>query len=132
MQGHDESSDVNPVQIDSIRWELDFATTQVSRKCLGRGALGYGPAQIEDGEAWWDERLYEPDRPRLGALLHEAISKGATDLPLQYRFRGQDGTFAWVADRVTLTYEGYTPTRSSGCIVDLRIEHGEMTKGSGT
>ncbi|MBA2457966.1 MAG: PAS domain S-box protein [Gemmatimonadales bacterium] len=72
---------------------------------------------------WWYERIHPKDRERVVTRFQEAIVRGDRSVAEEYRFRRDDGSWAWMADRVSVfTDPAGQPERLLGTVTEVGSE----------
>ena len=70
--------------------------------------------------AWWYERIHPDDRERVVARIQQAINQGHRNREEEYRFRRSDGSWLWVADRISVvTDPAGEPVRLLGIMTEV-------------
>lgn len=100
--------------------EWDFAADQVDWHDGVEDLFGYAPeAQCRSSE-WWINRIHPSDRPRVMNSIDESREKRSTHWESEYRFQRSDSSYAVVADRGRIEYDGKgIAGRLVGCITDI-------------
>lgn len=105
---------------NDVLWEIDLATSKVSRAESFGAVFGYRPEDMGDDFGWWEERLQPDDRERVVSGLHAWRSSGGESYSAEYRFRRGDGTYAVVFDRGVLMRDASgRPVRVIGAMSDI-------------
>jgi PAS domain S-box-containing protein len=65
-------------------------------------SFGYPREEILSGIEWWAERIHPEDMERVRKVFDTAVAGTQTACGYEYRFRRQDGTYAFVDDHVCL------------------------------
>ncbi|MBA3260180.1 MAG: PAS domain S-box protein [Gemmatimonadales bacterium] len=73
--------------------------------------------------AWWYERIHPEDRERVVARFQDAIVRGERSGEEEYRFRRDDGSWARILDRVSITTDpAGQPLRLLGTMTEVGSE----------
>ena len=107
---------------NDLVWDWDFATDTVRRNDGGCALFGYSPADVGGTLTWWTDHIHPDDRARILAGLEMFVRGGAHAWRDEYRFRCQDGSYAFVEDRgyVVRDEQGH-PTRMIGALTDVTM-----------
>lgn len=101
-------------------WDWDLAADTVLWNEALAAAYGWTPDRVVPNGAWWLARIHPGDRPRVEAVIREAIAGGAEDWVHEYRFRRVDGTYAEVLDRGSMVRDAHgAPSRMIGAMLDV-------------
>jgi PAS domain S-box-containing protein len=99
-------------------WNLEAGTLWWSPSF--RDEFGYDPAGLEPGLESWTSRLHPADKERVEHGIHAVIDRGERLWSDEYRFRRQDGSFAFIYDRgYVLRDAAGRPVRMIGAMQDI-------------
>ncbi|MFV9507199.1 MAG: PAS domain-containing protein [Oscillochloridaceae bacterium umkhey_bin13] len=79
-------------------YDYDVASGSISWTGETERVCGLTIAELNGGVAQWENLIHPEDRPRAMAALGEAEST-LSRYEIEYRFRHQDGSYAWIFDR---------------------------------
>ena len=87
-----------------VIYELDFQTGECRFDDSVREVMGHAhdavPTTINGALRFWSDHLHPDDRDRVMASYDAALQDATTGRrAAEYRLRGADGTYAWVAER---------------------------------
>lgn len=77
-------------------FDWDIETDRVFYSTEWKRQLGYGPSEIEDRFAEWEERLHPEERVQVVARLRALAGDRATHYQAEFRLRHRDGSHRWV------------------------------------
>ncbi|WOD39419.1 PAS domain-containing protein [Nodosilinea sp. E11] len=80
-------------------WDWDILTDTTWRGEGYKTLFGYSDADLITANDWWRSRLHPDDRQRLLESMQTALASTAALWTDEYRFRCQDGRYAYVMDR---------------------------------
>jgi PAS domain S-box-containing protein len=101
-------------------WERDLQSGTVTFDRSLATIFGYQRDEVLNHYSWWRERVHPDDLERVERAVSEAISSGAADWSLEYRFRRKDGSWAWVASRGAVERDGTGEARRIvGAMIDI-------------
>lgn len=101
---------------DSI-WDWDLRTGTVSWNQAVEALVGTEPGP---DLKWWEDRVHPDDRERVLRQIESFIETGSEHWEHEYRFRRDDGSYAFVLDRGYVLHEsGVGPVRMIGAMMDL-------------
>ncbi|WP_056438177.1 EAL domain-containing protein [Massilia sp. Root335] len=107
-------------------WDLDYRTGTdfLSARC--KRMLGYGEHEIRT-LAEWESRIHPDDRAHVLAALDDCRTGACAAYAVEYRMRGGDGEWRWIANRGTnVSVDGQgRPLRMIGTLADI-TERKEM------
>ena len=101
-----------------VIWDWDVTGNSITFSNSLVTRFGYPKAGAMDVNFWFDA-IHPDDRERVGASLHSALNGGEERWNDDYRYRRNDGTYAWVFDRGTILREEGKPVRMIGAILDM-------------
>ncbi|HTI69488.1 MAG TPA: PAS domain S-box protein [Candidatus Limnocylindria bacterium] len=101
-------------------WDWDITADRLWWNEGFESLFGYKRDEIDTTLAFWEQLVHPVDAERVHRLFHASLSGGRQVWTDEYRFRRQDGTYAYVLDRgyVIRDAEG-KPIRMIGGITDL-------------
>lgn len=104
---------------NDVLWDWNIVTGNVWLSDR-LAVFGYGPEQIEPSFEWWLERVHPDDRQRISHSINSVINSNETSWSGQYRFRREDGSYAYILDRsyVVRDSDGRA-VRMVGAMMDL-------------
>lgn len=104
--------------IPDVTWtsDSDANLTYVSDNTLE--VLGYTPVEICSTDGFWESIIHPDDRGKVMAAL-EALFATGRPFDEQYRMKKRDGSWAWVYDRATATYERDGRRLTDGVLTDI-------------
>ncbi|MBW4481062.1 MAG: PAS domain-containing protein [Tildeniella torsiva UHER 1998/13D] len=80
-------------------WDWDIVANTTWRGEGFKTLFGYSDADLKAPSDWWHSHLHPEDGPRVLASIQTALAGNATSWKDEYRFRCQDGSYAYVMDR---------------------------------
>ena len=80
-------------------WDRDIVANTTWRGEGFKTLFGYGDADLQSPNNWWHSLLHPDDRLRVLASIQTALEGNATSWKDEYRFRCQDGSYAYVMNR---------------------------------
>jgi PAS domain S-box-containing protein len=98
-------------------WNLDTDTVEWSDGV--RVLFGYAEEDVGQDVSWWYERIHPEERERVVASIHAVIESGASHWTEEYRYRCNNGSYAFVIDRGYVLHEEGRPVRMIGCMTDI-------------
>ncbi len=100
-------------------WDMDLATDTLWHNESYMTAFGYAPDETIS-PAWWRDRIHPDDREQVLSTLDSTVKEGQDRWLARYRFRRQDGSYAWVMARgYVLRDEQGQAVRITGSMTDL-------------
>jgi two-component system, cell cycle sensor histidine kinase and response regulator CckA len=82
--------------------------------------LRYRPDSVGATSQWWVDRIHSEDRGRVMGDVHRIMMERQPTHEIEYRFARNDGSYAVIADRLTIIYEeGGRPLRAVGAMSDI-------------
>jgi PAS domain S-box-containing protein len=100
-------------------WDWDLRTNAVWWNDGYETLFGYDLITIVPNVSSWTERVHPEDLERVVGGIHEAIDAGAEQWSAEYRFRRQDGGYAYVLDRGHIIRQGAEAVRMIGGMTDM-------------
>jgi PAS domain S-box-containing protein len=108
-------------------WEL--GTDRLVWSGPAEALLGYAAAGLGASARWWYERVHADDRERVMEALNDAVARGERTWGTEYRFRGADGCYLPLRERVHLTFDDAgAPLRLTGVIAAAGAGGREQTQ----
>ncbi|NMF84992.1 hybrid sensor histidine kinase/response regulator [Nodosilinea sp. P-1105] len=89
-------------------WDWNIVNDLTWRGGAYKTLFGYGDGEALTANDWWRDRLHPEDRQRVLASIQTTLDRGDSTWFQEYRFRCQDGHYAYVCDR------GYVIRNSQG------------------
>ncbi|WP_017302069.1 PAS domain-containing protein [Nodosilinea nodulosa] len=80
-------------------WDWDIVANTIWRGESFKTLFGYSDADLNASGEWWHSRLHPEDGPRVLASIQKALGENVTSWKDEYRFRCQDGSYAYVLNR---------------------------------
>lgn len=80
-------------------WDWDMETGEMWWNDGIQTLFGYAPEDIEPDISSWTNRLHPDEKDRILDEVNHAIESGAESWASEYRFRRNDGSYAYVWDR---------------------------------
>ena len=80
-------------------WDWDLATDTVAWVEVTGQVLNHSPDETKPSPARWLARVHPDDRARVSASFFGAVQGSTTRWSEEYRYRGDDGSYAEVIDR---------------------------------
>lgn len=71
------------------------------------------------GQQWLSANIHPDDRERVMSVIHSAADRGDDTWAQEYSFRRADGSYAHGLARGYISYQGATPARMVGVLLDL-------------
>jgi adenylate cyclase len=106
----------SPAVLYSCKVAEDCGTIAVTANV--RRLLGYEPEEFTNDPSFWAVRIHPEDSTRVFEELSELFRRGAQ--VSEYRWRRQDGTYAWLRDHMRLEFDGDgQPARILGCWIEI-------------
>lgn len=100
-------------------WDLDLSTDAFWHNEAYTTVFGYAPDEPISPD-WWRERIHPEDREQVLSTLKSTIEEGRDRWLTRYRFRRQDGSYAWVMARgYVVRDEQGKAVRITGSMTDL-------------
>ncbi|WP_228052845.1 PAS domain S-box protein [Nodosilinea sp. LEGE 07298] len=83
--------------------------------------LGYNPANFQETNAKWIQRLHPDDRERVGNVYEAYVSGEISDYKVELRQRMQDGTYKWILSvgKIVAWDDDGQPLRMLGTHTDI-------------
>ncbi|MQA31827.1 MAG: PAS domain S-box protein, partial [Luteitalea sp.] len=105
-------------------WDWDLDTNALWWNEGFSTLFGYGPEEVDPTVKSWTDHIHPDDRARVTDSIHRAIEHGAEGWTGEYRFRRQDGSYAYVLDRGHVIRDGAgKPIRMIGGMTDQTERH---------
>lgn len=104
--------------IPDITWTADSSGAIVFVSSNVMRLFGYRPEEVCHSIGFWESLIYPEDRGRIMAAF-EALFESGRPFDEQYRMRRKDGSFAWVYDRASSTYEKNGEKLTDGVLTDI-------------
>ncbi|WP_244225063.1 ATP-binding protein [Corallococcus sicarius] len=104
-------------------WDWNLLTQEVIWNEGLQALFGYRAAEVRPVSTWWYEQIHPEDRERISRDIHGVIdAPGGSDWRGEYRFRRQDGTYAFVEDRGWVVRDVHgTAIRMVGALQDVTL-----------
>ncbi|HEX7653389.1 MAG TPA: PAS domain-containing protein, partial [Verrucomicrobiae bacterium] len=103
-----------------VVWEWDVARRQFWVSPTFEAAYGHTQTTPILSDDAWFELIHAADRERVITGLAKLLATGGRVWWSEHRLRRADGTYAYVYDRATLTYDdGGKPRRMIGVLIDM-------------
>lgn len=104
-------------------WEWDLRTDRVQQSDEWRAQLGYGPDELPQTLATWQERLHPDDASRVLDAVGRYLLAPCEVLTLEYRLRSRDGSYRWFLCQARVYGDrGVRPRRLVGGHVDITAQ----------
>jgi PAS domain S-box-containing protein len=101
-------------------WDWDLVKNQLWWSEGFETLFGSVPEGMESAVNSWMSRIHPQDVERVTAGLHRTLAGGEANWSDTYRFRRQDGSFAWVSDRGSAIRDEYGQAiRMIGGVTDI-------------
>lgn len=84
---------------DDVVWDRNVVENRIWWNDGLQRRFGIPPEQVEDTVEWLRSRIHPDDRARIFQSMAEAIAGDAEQWSSEFRFRRQDGSYAFVYDR---------------------------------
>ncbi len=85
-----------------------------------KNIFGYSKEEIENGGAWWNDRLHPDDKERVVRYSEEVQRLKTPHIQIEYRFRCADGSYKYILDRSYLVTDNEgNPIRIIGAMQDI-------------
>ncbi|MFB6455626.1 PAS domain-containing protein [Chitinophaga sp. Hz27] len=76
-------------------------------------------AKTNDNLHWWKDNIHPDDRQKVVSLMENAMLNRLLYWSAEYRFQCADGTYKYISDRASITYDGPVAIRMIGIIQDI-------------
>ncbi len=107
------------VTSDTI-WDWDLGSDHLWWSDGLQSTFGHMPTDHPADSRSWTRRLHPDDHDRVLQSIHQVIDNGGTNWSAEYRFRHQDGHYAYVLDRGSVIRDAHGRTlRMVGGMTDL-------------
>ncbi|HEX7140253.1 MAG TPA: PAS domain-containing protein [Vicinamibacterales bacterium] len=101
-------------------WERDLRSDIVTWDRSLEPIFGYRRDEVVNHVSWWRTRVHPEDVERVERVVSQAIRSGAPDWMTEYRFRRNDGSWAWVASRGAVERDAAgQAVRVVGAMIDI-------------
>jgi len=101
-------------------WERDFQSGAMSWRGNLDSIFGYPRSEVVNHVDWWRERVHPDDVARVEQVAAGAIRGNADGWSSEYRFRRNDGSWAWVTSRCAIERDAGGQARSAiGAMIDV-------------
>jgi len=109
-------------------WERDLQSDVVNWDRNLESIFGYHRDEVVNHISWWRERVHPDDLAHVEQIASQAIQSGASGWSSEYRFRRQDGSWAWVASRCAIERDADGQARHAiGAMIDIsQLKDAEM------
>jgi len=101
-------------------WDWNLLTNELWWNEGVQTLFGYLAEEVGLGISWWYEQIHPEDRERVVSEIHAVINKGRQFWSHEYRFRRNDGSYAYIFDRGYLVHDNKgNPGRMIGAMMDI-------------
>jgi two-component system sensor histidine kinase UhpB len=101
-------------------WDLNLETKALWWSEGIQKLFGYSPEDVSSKFEWWHQRVHPDDRERVVDSILKIVQTGGRTWNGEYRFRRQDGRYAFVSDRGHIIPDAAgKPTRLVGGLTDI-------------
>src|SRR5712692_8820169 len=101
-------------------WERDLDSQELIWDQRFESIFGYDRDEVVNHISWWRERVHPEDLERVERAASDALRSGDSGWANEYRFRGKDGSWAWVRSRCTIERDGEgRAIRAVGAMIDI-------------
>ncbi|WP_167014804.1 PAS domain-containing protein [Chitinophaga sp. Cy-1792] len=76
-------------------------------------------AKANDNLHWWKDNIHPEDSQKVVNMMENAMLNKQHYWSAEYRFRCADGTYKYISDRASITYNGTVAVRMIGIIQDI-------------
>lgn len=104
--------------IPDVTWTSDSLGRIVYVSENVRELFGYSPGEVCSSEEFWKGIIHPDDLGRIMAA-YQALFENGRHFDEQYRMRRKDGSWAWVFDRATFTYDKNGARLADGLLSDI-------------
>ncbi|AFZ58958.1 PAS domain-containing protein [Anabaena cylindrica FACHB-243] len=120
LRQSEERFQIVALATNDVLRDWDLLTNQVWWNQSVQTLFGYTSAQVDLDAIWWRERIHPDDRTRITADIRTAIDSGKQFWSNEYRFLRNDGTYAYIFDRVYVVHnQAGKAVRMIGAMMDI-------------
>jgi len=83
---------------EQVWWTWNLPRKRLKIKAAGDCILGYGPEDLEHGEAFWWDRIHPEDLHEVKATLQQCFASQHPLWECEHRFLDAAGDWSWVAE----------------------------------
>lgn len=102
-------------------YDYDFNTSEIYLSGSGYKKLfGYDIINNSENLKFWESRIHPDDKRKVLHFTYKIIKSGnPSNHQIEYRFRRNDGTYAYILDRFFIIYENNQAVRKLGAMQDI-------------
>lgn len=102
-------------------WDWNFVTHEDYLSPQWLAMLGYGPDDLPQQRATWEQLIHPEDKPRVLEQLQAHLRDSSVPYKFEYRLRTKDGQWKWIANygKVVVRDAQGQPVRMSGIHHDV-------------